>query len=102
MWQCRGPLLGWHTGENDRGPYVIYNDICNECGAEQKWMARNDGSGMFASTKDRDGNLLPDSGWAVYKRGESVKKPVVRADDVDESEIPFMWLALLLPTLFLM
>ena len=82
------------------GTGVTLLSICNGCGCALKWWARKDGSSVWPCLTDGiDGPDLPNGGW-VQKEDRSaetptqpakqpVSKPVVRADDVDESDIPF-------------
>jgi hypothetical protein len=70
--------------------YEVYKAVCQKCTASLRFIPRKDGTGLFPSTRDRDGDAMPDDGWAIYKgSGERPTRPVKRHDDVDEASIPF-------------
>lgn len=84
-----------------------FESRCLDCGADLRFIARNDGSGMFPDLKDRDGNLHEHGGWSIFTPqrqdgGSSygtagVPRPPVQPQapvsdpnaDLDESQIPF-------------
>ena len=75
------------------GDYDFFEGVCMDCTAALGFGQRKDGTGIFPKMKDKDGNTLPDKGWAVYQKSGSwtktTQKLVGREDDVDEASIPF-------------
>ncbi len=109
----------WDKGEQ---PVVFYEAICTRCSAKLGFWPPKDGNGFEPKLKDKNKDLIPDCGWHIYvpptpdeRRSEWASKVPTKGtrtsykpkhdnmyedgSEIDEADIPFAWLALLLPAL---
>ena len=62
-------------GHAVRQGYDFYEARCADCSARLQFGQRRDGGGLFPKRKDKQGNVLPDGGWAVWRGGRQNEEP---------------------------
>ena len=107
----------WDKGERSG---VFWEAVCYDCKARLDFWPCKDGRFFEPKLKDKDKNPIPNEGWTIwvppsFQRGVASAVSHVRASrnapkhdedtmhrdgsELDQSEIPFSWLLLLLPAL---
>ncbi len=89
--------------------FDFFEGICGDCEHALGFWISDDGMTVEAKRKDQDKAYLPDNGWMppwkpepTWSQARQEAVPAPRYDDIDEKDIPFMWIALLLPALSLL
>ena len=64
--KCKGTTLAPQHNQDKEG-HDYYKLRCTSCGATLDFGQHKTGGTLFVKRKDKEGNWLPDGGWAIWK-----------------------------------